>query len=136
VRPTAGTQRRVALRVEHGRQQAQPGHAGGHRFDGALFDLGDRGERRAVEAEHGMEVRPERVGVTQDHFTPELREIDAEVHRQQRLADASAAATDGDHTPHPSRASFEGRWGQRGGHAARGYVREVAHRSVSAGVVR
>ena len=47
-----------------------------------------------------MKVRAERVRVAEDDLATQLREEDAEVHREQRLADAASPSADRDDTPH------------------------------------
>ena len=87
-----------------------------------------RGERRRVEAEHGVEVGAERVGVADDDLAPELREVDAEVDAEQRLADAAAPAADDDDAPgaRAAAAALErgsGRVARRGGVESYGSVK-------------
>ena len=62
----------------------------------ALVEEVAQRHRRALDADEGVQVGAAEIGVDEDDALAELREVDAEVGGEQRLADAAFAAADGD----------------------------------------
>ena len=65
------------------------------RADALVEEVAER-HRGPLDADEGVQVGAAEVGVDEDDLLAELRQVDAEVGGEQRLADAALAAADGD----------------------------------------
>ena len=87
-------------RIAFARDQAEPVDRG---LDDAVLDarhalVEEVAERHLgpLDADEGVQVGAAEIGVDEHHALAELRQVDAEVGGEQRLADAALAAADGD----------------------------------------
>ena len=81
------------------------------RGDALVEEVAQR-HRRAFDADEGVQVGAAEIGVDEHDALAQLRQVDGQVGREQRLADAALAATDGDDAASASagaRSAFTGR---------------------------